>query len=226
MIQFYFNLEESIPNLTDWIQALAALGVLGLTGIMAYYAKQALNTWKDQKITEVIVEAKANVLLCIDIFERLTDFSEIIRTNLPKQETAAYQGMYSVFFISSFKNNLTNELLNDALRAYDRFKEATMNDKMKLTYECTKVVTFKTDSKYLKNDLEQIQALYNNILLKYQRFDVSIKFLRVTLLHKEVTESKTFDDVKKTIDELQSFKTESVKSLSKQAFDLIIDKTN
>lgn len=51
-------LKDILPTDAAKVQAWAAVGVLALTGRMAYYAKQALDTWRDQKHYDIYIDVK------------------------------------------------------------------------------------------------------------------------------------------------------------------------
>lgn len=67
-------LYDILPTDADKVQAWAAIGGLCLTGIMTYYARQALNTWRNQEDHKFYLEAfevlEEAVLFVNDIYRR------------------------------------------------------------------------------------------------------------------------------------------------------------
>lgn len=92
MFHLYFG--ESIPNLTDWIQAVCAIFVLGLTGVMTLFARRALHTWKEEEKHRTEIELmrflKGSVKLIVDLRNRHSG----IVSGPDRQKIEEYDGQF------------------------------------------------------------------------------------------------------------------------------------
>lgn len=129
MFQLYFNLGESIPNITDWIQAFSALGVLILTGIMAYYAKKALDTWKDQKHYDIYIDALSNLRINGSMVGSLASSYLKVFTDFREEKSGLIDGNVQVVFteekliqaghtIRKIRRNIFSDLKEVKLMSY------------------------------------------------------------------------------------------------------------
>lgn len=101
MFHLYFS--ESIPNITDWIQAGSAVLIFLLTALMACYAKRALNTWKDEEKHRTEIELmkflKGSRNLIIDLRNR---YSGTVSTP-DKEKIEEYDGQFQHLLERSLK---------------------------------------------------------------------------------------------------------------------------
>lgn len=95
MFHFTFNLGESIPNATDWIQAICAF-------VMMCYAIKAVNTWKEDKYDNYIIQAeiqeskiKEIYLVCLSrLIQSLHDKNDIDDLeNIIKETNESLEGL-------------------------------------------------------------------------------------------------------------------------------------
>lgn len=92
-----FSVLINLGNYPDWIQAVCAIIVMICTIIMACYAKDALHTWKHQKKHDIVSEGKANMLVCIELFSKLTHFEELAYNGTEEDEKDGYKKNLSLF---------------------------------------------------------------------------------------------------------------------------------
>jgi hypothetical protein len=196
------------PNSSDKVQAWSAFLTLIVTIFMAYYAKIALYSWRDQKKEELIIESKSNMLSAIDSLENLTDISTFLKKYLPSDETGAYHGIYKIFINQNFKEHLNEKLLIFLLDGYEVYKTETLAIKNKLLYDVIKITTYRNTSSHLRDDLFLLKQFYANIAKQLTVFDTSFTMFEMVLVNIHATGSDSEIDYAKelfqTLEDIQS----------------------
>ncbi len=84
LINFTITSTQQGINWSEWITAISTLLMMLATGFMAYYAKQALNSWKEEIKLKKIYRINRNYIKTIDEFLKLLHNYELISN---EQET-------------------------------------------------------------------------------------------------------------------------------------------
>ncbi len=84
LINFTITSTPQGINWAEWISAISTLLMMLATGFMAYYAKQALNSWKEEIKLKKIYRINRNYIKTIDEFLKLLHNYELISN---EQET-------------------------------------------------------------------------------------------------------------------------------------------
>lgn len=210
-------LKDILPTDAAKVQAWAAVMTL-------FAAFRALYIWKDQKKQDIVVEGKSNIFISLDIFEKLTDISNIIYRHLNVEEKGNYQGVYKMFLATDLKTDLNEKSIIMIIEAYEKFKEETIDDNKKLFYEASKIITYKNSSRHLKKDLKELQVFYNSLISQLRGFDVSMNSLEVTLIGTSLHGDHANDSIQfaqKILTDLILYKTTISIELKQRGFKII-----
>lgn len=212
--------KDILPNNAAKIQAWSSVLALGFTGIMARYAYKALTTWKEQKKLDIITEGKSNMLICIDYFEKVTNFEELAFNGIQDDEKLAYSRRYRIFFIKDFMEHLSTDLIADIIQHYDLFKAENMNARQFIIYQSSKILTYSDNLGYIEEDLMQLQSFYSNLISNLNSFDFGVEMLKHEL-NQRSTENGM---IKEIVKNLLSFKTDKVGELRKLSYNIFNNK--
>ncbi|WP_149913508.1 hypothetical protein [Sphingobacterium cavernae] len=157
MFQFYFDLTESIPSFTDWIQAISALIIVFFTWKMKNYAKEALNTWKEDKYDSYIIDAE---LVLPEMTKVLMHLSFFIRTEILTNDSEKYLPKIT-------------ESFNDA---YEKIKQLDLNGHhLKLSKIDNNEITIKKTIDEYKVYFNKIRSIIALTIIKNADYSANTK---------------------------------------------------